>query len=113
MSGKVYQNLRVLTTQKGLSDCYSNNEFNAYMGWLWGFGFIAFVIVGSIHAERAANAERINNYFFDPETHHDNLPYDTCKIPDYKLPDQPEPESYYWKQLAKDVQEYCDYDLDC
>ena len=123
MTGKVYQNLRVLTTRKGLQDCHSGTKKlfapggqctqNEYSIVLWGSAFIAFAIVGSIYAERAANAGRINQYFDDPDSKIDTRPYDTCKIPHYSKPSEPKADSFYWKQLEKDVQEYCDYDLDC
>jgi len=94
-----------LTTKKGLQDCHTGTNtgttltknFNGKVCLLWAGAFIAFVIVGSIYAERAANAERINQYFDDPDSPIDTLPYNTCKIPRFSLPSDPEPESFYWK----------------
>jgi len=64
---------------------------------LWLGGFVAFAVIGSLHAGRAANAGRINRYYFDPQSQSDTLPYDTCRIPEFKQSSGLEPESYYWK----------------
>jgi hypothetical protein len=74
-------------------------NFNWHTLWVWIGAFCAWVVIGSIYAERAANAQRINEHYIEPDSDSltGTLPYDTCKIPHFILPREPEAGAYFWK----------------
>ena len=55
---------------------------------LWACSCIAYLVIGGLHAERSANAGKINSDYDVSLLISGVVPYDTCHVPDYiKDPD--------------------------
>ena len=76
--------------------------------WLFISAAVTFLVIGSIHASRSSNAEKIHKEFGDSNPFIDNI-YNTCNIPYYKEDPDIHRATFFQQKYAAD--DYCEENM--